>query len=538
MSELLQKESGQTMTLEWTAEQNTLHSIKKIIDKAWRMNSRQLHSCCKRLRHSQRELLPGRIGNVFLAHLEQIADRQDDMDKEAVKEKDWPQLQRDTGQLIQLISRYGQLEKEAWLAVLPKLEAHQEKYFQTELGPAFILTLKEKLGLAEPENSRVHAAETARENRPAAVHAENKAELENLAAWLMQDSPPRHPLQMRKNPKFLYSGNDRKDFRRTLFAERMHNSAVFIFASLSVCFMTAWLYGQIVRNQSAWSAQQLKVSASQKADAADAGNAQGALNENSQLNAAAVTEKPAAVSQLDSAQDTLEYGAQQGDLSSKKIPAEDRQGTQYSTGKQSEQNAARAKRPKIQKQYQKMAAEYPGLFGWLQIPGTQIDQPVMQPFKEKEFYLDHDFTGADSAEGALFTDPGNSCWPQDGNTVIYGHNMKNGHMFGTLDSYEDADFFRAHTEIRFDTIYETGRYEAAAVLKTRILNENEQGFRYYQFFNFKNRAEFQKCLDFVKENQLFETQSSLQYGDRILMLSTCEYSQENGRLVIVARKIS
>ena len=114
--------------------------------------------------------------------------------------------------------------------------------------------------------------------------------------------------------------------------------------------------------------------------------------------------------------------------------------------------------------------------------------------------------------------------------------MKNGHIFGTLNMYRNVDFFQKHNEIHFDTIYETGIYEAIAVLKTRILNENEQGFRYYQFFQYNNEKEFEQCQDFIKANRLFDTESALEYGDRILMLSTCEYSQENGRLVVVARR--
>ncbi len=94
-----------------------------------------------------------------------------------------------------------------------------------------------------------------------------------------------------------------------------------------------------------------------------------------------------------------------------------------------------------------------------------------------------------------------------------------------------------HREIYFDTLYETGVYETVAVLKTRIRNENEQEFRYYQFFRYNNKEKFQECMDFVESSRMFWTGSSLQYGDKILMLSTCEYSQENGRLVVVARKI-
>ena len=189
-------------------------------------------------------------------------------------------------------------------------------------------------------------------------------------------------------------------------------------------------------------------------------------------------------------------------------------------------------------QYRKMSEEYPQLYGWLQIPDTQIDLPVMRAESDRNFYLHHDFSGAESAEGALFVDAESCLCPQDDNTVIYGHNMKNGHIFGTLKMYEDVDFFQAHREIHFDTIYETGIYEAVAVLKTRILNENEPGFRYYQFFQYGNKKEFRECKNFVEGNRLFETDSILKYGDRILMLSTCVYSHENGRLVVVARKMN
>ena len=161
----------------------------------------------------------------------------------------------------------------------------------------------------------------------------------------------------------------------------------------------------------------------------------------------------------------------------------------------------------------------------------------MRAEEKSDFYLSHDFSGAQSPEGALFVDALSSIYPQDDNTVIYGHNMKNGHVFGTLKRYLDIDFFQDHREIRFDTVYETGIYEAVAVVKTKIRNENEQGFRYYQFYQYSSEEEFRECQDFVEENRIFETDSSLRYGDKILMLSTCEYSQENGRLVIVARKI-
>lgn len=267
-------------------------------------------------------------------------------------------------------------------------------------------------------------------------------------------------------------------------SKRFRKAAVAALTCLAACFMCVWLYGQAGRYTDQQNLQQMKVSAT--------------ANVNMQRNLPAQTVKMMKIQPAPQA----------------------------------------ASKPEQLPQYREMSKEYPHLYGWLQVPKTQIDLPVMRAEGDREFYLQHDFSGEKSSEGALFVDEKNSVYPQDGNTVIYGHNMKNGHMFGMLKLYTNESFFQEHKEIRFDTIYEEGIYEAVAVLKTRILNKNEQGFRYYQFFQYQNEAEFQECLDFVEENRIFETGSNIQYGDRILMLSTCEYSQENGRLVIVARRLN
>lgn len=105
-----------------------------------------------------------------------------------------------------------------------------------------------------------------------------------------------------------------------------------------------------------------------------------------------------------------------------------------------------------------------------------------------------------------------------------------------LEQYKDPQFYRRHSLIEYDTIYETGSYQIVAVLITRILYQDEEGFRYYRFYNYHSKEEFSECADFVTENQLYDTGEQLRYGDQLLMLSTCEYSKPNGRLVIVARK--
>lgn len=191
---------------------------------------------------------------------------------------------------------------------------------------------------------------------------------------------------------------------------------------------------------------------------------------------------------------------------------------------------------KVLGQYEKFAEEYADFFGWLKISGTSIDYPVMQSDYEG-YYLDHDFTGMPSKEGAVFVDQQVSSNPKDNLIVTYGHNMKNGHIFGELRAYEDYDFAIEHQKIIFDTKYEEAVYEVVAVLKTRILYQDEEGYRYYQQFGYKNEKELNNLKEFITESRLFDMGKSIKYGDDILMLSTCEYSQENGRFVVVARKM-
>ena len=197
--------------------------------------------------------------------------------------------------------------------------------------------------------------------------------------------------------------------------------------------------------------------------------------------------------------------------------------------------------PEVLPQYQSFHEKYTDLFGWLKVPGIQMDLPVMQSDDEKRgeryYYLHRDYTGRKSEEGSLFVESASSCFPQDNNTVIYGHNMSSGRGFGMLERYKDPEFYLKYPLMQYDTIYETGTYQIVAVLITRILYQDEEGFRYYRFYNYHSEQEFQECVNFINENELYQTGEQLQYGDRLLMLSTCEYSKPNGRLVIVAKKV-
>ena len=78
------------------------------------------------------------------------------------------------------------------------------------------------------------------------------------------------------------------------------------------------------------------------------------------------------------------------------------------------------------------------------------------------------------------------------------------------------------------------KYEIIYVFKTVA----EKGFKYYKYYNLKERGEFETFVKQCSKLSLYDTEQSAEYGDKFITLSTCEYSQENGRLVVVAKRIS
>ena len=122
------------------------------------------------------------------------------------------------------------------------------------------------------------------------------------------------------------------------------------------------------------------------------------------------------------------------------------------------------------------------------------------------------------------------------NVVIYGHHMNNGSMFADLCKYESENFYREHTTIRFDTLSGFGEYEIVAVFKT--VAYSEQGFKYYHFVNAADEDDFNAFISQCKALALYDTGVGAEYGDKLLTLSTCEYSRTNGRMVVVAKLIT
>lgn len=184
----------------------------------------------------------------------------------------------------------------------------------------------------------------------------------------------------------------------------------------------------------------------------------------------------------------------------------------------------------------KLYSENKDTIGILKIPNTKINYPVMQNNSDPEFYLSHDFYKNKDNNGLPFLDHRSNWKKPSSNLIIHGHNMKNGLIFNTLTRYKDKNFFESHKDIVFNTLFEESEYEIISVFLSKIYNENEDVFKYYEFIDSNNENEFNNFVENIKNLSLYNIDSSAKFGDSLITLSTCEYSQEDGRLVIVARK--
>lgn len=183
--------------------------------------------------------------------------------------------------------------------------------------------------------------------------------------------------------------------------------------------------------------------------------------------------------------------------------------------------------------YEELYRQNPDMVGWIKIDGTNINYPVMQSVDEANFYLKHDFYREYSSYGCPYVQENCNVTTPSDNIVIYGHHMSNGSMFADLDKYKSKSFWEEHKTITFDTLTQRNEYEIVAVFKTVVYTED--CFKYYNFINAENETEFDEYIAKCKELALYDTGVSAGYGDELITLSTCEYSQTNGRIVVVAK---
>lgn len=173
----------------------------------------------------------------------------------------------------------------------------------------------------------------------------------------------------------------------------------------------------------------------------------------------------------------------------------------------------------------------PDFVGWLSIPGTDIDYPVVLT-SDAGYYLTHDFARQESIIGCLFS-LDRTDYATSQNIAVYGHHMRRSRsttMFQPLHAYKSADFCASHSEIQFDTLYGSHRYTVFAVINKRESDWDAA------VADFDSAEACQAFLDRAKAWSLYDTGVNVTVDDRILTLITCDrdYDSADGQLVVMA----
>ena len=199
--------------------------------------------------------------------------------------------------------------------------------------------------------------------------------------------------------------------------------------------------------------------------------------------------------------------------------------------------ATEPKEKHILEVYEPHYAQNSDMVGWLEIPQTKVKYPVMQTPEDPNYYLKHNFDKRESARGAIYAWGSADINKPSDNITLFGHNMADGSMFATLGNYNNEYFWKSHSLIFFDTLYEYHQYKVFAVFKTSATLGGD-GFSYHQFVDAENEEEFNEFIATCKKLSFYDTGITPVYGDKILCLSTCEYTLENGRFVVCAYRIT
>lgn len=180
--------------------------------------------------------------------------------------------------------------------------------------------------------------------------------------------------------------------------------------------------------------------------------------------------------------------------------------------------------------------ENPEIQGWIKIDGTNVNYPLLQG-KDNKYYLTHNFKDEKTSYGSIFVNTNSDLKNDKANVIIYGHDMKDGQMFSDLIKYTDKEYYDAHKTIKITTNSSENEYTIVSVFKSKVFYKDEKNvFRFYQYYNLENEKQFNEYISNCKKLQLYDTGVEANYGDQLVTLITCEYSNDNGRMVVVAKK--
>lgn len=172
---------------------------------------------------------------------------------------------------------------------------------------------------------------------------------------------------------------------------------------------------------------------------------------------------------------------------------------------------------------------------WINIDGTNIDYPILQG-QDNDYYLHHDIEGNNSSSGSVFVDYrhnslDNPSYDLSDVTLIYGHHMKGGKMLANICKYRSQDYYEEHP---FGIIYTPDGYAYQAEFFASMIVSGESDEQIYAN-NFEDEESFNAYIENIIANSTFESDVNVEYGDKIIGIVTCEYTQgTNSRQVLYA----
>ena len=200
-------------------------------------------------------------------------------------------------------------------------------------------------------------------------------------------------------------------------------------------------------------------------------------------------------------------------------------------------------------EYKTLYEENDDLIGWLKIENTVIDYPVMQTLEDENYYLYRGFDKKDNQNGSLIMDTDSVVGvgtlenqysggiSPSTNLIIHGHTMKSGQMFGNLMLYENEEYGKEHNIIKFDSLYEHREYELISVFYSQVFYKSDKVFKFYKFFEADTQDEFDEWYSNIKKMSCYDTNVTAAFGDEFITLSCCSYHVEDGRFVVVGKRI-
>lgn len=179
--------------------------------------------------------------------------------------------------------------------------------------------------------------------------------------------------------------------------------------------------------------------------------------------------------------------------------------------------------------YEEAKAKNPDVVGWISVPNTAIEYPVVQT-DDNEYYLYYNAEREQSKSGAIFMDYRNTDFENDKHIIIYGHNMRNGTMFHDLNSYKLQDFFDQNSII---TLYYNGEMYQYQVFSAQVVLADVNFIR----TSFKSNEEFVEYFQSFQDSSKFTSNVEIEPDDQILTLSTCTYEYDDSRFIVQAKRI-